>query len=693
MVTVAAPLPGDMSHLGAKVTTSGVNFCVYSKYATAVELLFFEQEDSSQPSHSFCLDPRRHRTYHYWHAWVDGVRPGQLYGYLVHGPWAPERGLRFDCRNLLLDPYGLAVATPPGYGRRPGRSGADEGFATSMKSVVVDPSLYDWEGDRPLRRPRRETVIYELHVRGFTRHPSSGVAPERAGTYAGLIEKIPYLQELGITAVELLPVFAFDRLDAPAGKVNYWGYAPISLFAPHAAYSSRSDHLGALDEFRDLVKALHRAGLEVILDVVFNHTAEGDERGPSFCFRGLANEAYYILEADRSRYANFSGTGNTLNANHPMVRRMVRHSLRYWVQHMHVDGFRFDLASVLARDEQGHPMPLPPLLWDIETDPALAGTKLIAEAWDAAGLYQVGNFIGDSWQEWNGHFRDDVRHFLKSDPAMVPRAALRALGSPDIYGHEEREAEQSVNFITCHDGFTLADLVSYNTKHNQDNGEDNRDGSNDNASWNCGVEGPSGDTDVLALRHRQMRNFLVFLLISIGTPMLSMGDEVARTQGGNNNPYCQDNEISWFDWTLCQHNNDLLRFVRLLIAQRKSRAPGQADHELPSLNELLQRRQIEWHGVTLHQPDWGLDSRSFAITVTGEEIGFRLHLMANAWWEPLDFELPAANGVGSHWRRWVDTALFPPDDIAEGWLAGPAVTSPRYRVGARSLVVLLVQLS
>ncbi|MEB3321487.1 MAG: glycogen debranching protein GlgX, partial [Synechococcaceae cyanobacterium] len=580
---------GSTAHLGSEVTATGVNFCVYAKHATRVELLLFDREEAAAPSASFDLDPRLHRTYHYWHAHLEGIGAGQIYGYRVHGPWDPARGLRFDARNLLLDPYGLAVVTPPGYRRRQGRSSGGEDFAGAMKSVVVDPSDYDWEGDRPLRRPRRETVIYELHVRGFTRHPSSGVAPGRAGTYAGLIEKIPYLKDLGVTAVELLPVFAFDVLDAPPGKTNYWGYAPISLFAPHPGYSSRTDRLGPLDEFRDMVKALHRAGLEVILDVVFNHTAEGDEHGPSFCFRGLANEAYYVLEADRSRYVNYSGTGNTLNANHPIVRRLVRHSLRHWVQHMHVDGFRFDLASVLARDPEGHPMPLPPLLWDIETDPLLAGTKLIAEAWDAAGLYQVGSFIGDSWQEWNGRFRDDVRRFLKSDAGMVPRAALRALGSPDIYGHEEREAEQSVNFVTCHDGFTLADLVAYNEKHNEDNGEGNGDGTDDNASWNCGVEGPSDDPAVLALRRRQMRNFLAFLLISIGTPMLAMGDEVGRSQQGNNNPYCQDNETTWFDWGLCRRHADLHRFVKQLIAARMHRDRDRVDHDLPSLNDLLRQ--------------------------------------------------------------------------------------------------------
>ena len=337
-------------------------------------------------------------------------------------------------------------------------------------------------------------------------------------------------------------MFQFDPFDAPPGRVNYWGYAPVSFFAPHPGYSARTDPLGALDEFRDLVKALHRAGIEVILDVVFNHTAEGDARGPTFCFKGLQNDAYYILEPDPSRFANYSGTGNTLNANHPVVRRLIVDSLRYWVESMHVDGFRFDLASILSRDESGQPIANPPVLFDIETDPVLAGTKLIAEAWDAAGLYQVGGFVGDFWKEWNGRFRDDVRAFVMGDRGMVPRLASRLLGSPDLYGHEEREAEQSINFVTCHDGFTLNDLVSYDHKHNEANGEDNRDGANDNRSWNCGVEGPSADPGIEALRQRQVKNFLAINLLALGTPMILMGDEVRRTQQGNNNAYCHDNE-------------------------------------------------------------------------------------------------------------------------------------------------------
>ncbi len=653
-------------------------------------MLLFDHETDAEPSDIYELDPALHRTYHYWHCLLPGIGAGQFYGYRVHGPWQPERGLRFDGRQLLLDPYGLAVVTPPGQ-RRSEANSSGSGLALARKSIVVDPERYDWEGDRPLRRPRRETIVYELHVAGFTRHPSSGVAAEKAGTYAGLIEKIPYLQDLGITAVELLPVFAFDPLDAPAGKTNYWGYSPISFFAPHAAYSSNRESMGPLDEFRDMVKALHRAGIEVILDVVFNHTAEGDERGPTFCLKGFANEAYYLLDDhDPSRYANFSGTGNTLNANHPIVRRLIRHSLRYWVEAMHVDGFRFDLASVLARDESGHPMPLPPVLWDIETDPALAGTKLIAEAWDASGLYQVGSFIGDSWQEWNGHFRDDLRRFIKGDAGMAKKAALRMLGSPDIYGHEEREAEQSVNFITCHDGFTLADLVSFNGKHNEANGEDNRDGSNDNASWNCGVEGPTDDPQVLALRQKQIRNFLALLMLSHGTAMLLMGDEVGRSQQGNNNPYCQDNELSWFDWSLLERHGDIHRFVKALIAHRMQRDIV-IDRRHVSLNDLLAESVIDFHGVTLDEPDWSEASRSFSVTLNSLNNRFRIHLMVNAYWEALRFELPAADGKENPWHRWIDTALASPADISD-WSSAPVVNSRHLQVEARSLVALFVTL-
>jgi len=668
---------GSSSPLGSSLRDGGVNFCLYAKDATLVELCLFDRAEAEEPAVVVRFEGELHRTNHYWHGWLPDVQPGQLYGYRVHGPQAPERGLRFDPTRLLIDPYGLALSMPTAVGG-------------TMKSVVVDPGHYDWEGDRPLQRPARDTVIYELHVRGFTADPSSGVAPPRAGTYAGLIEKIPYLQDLGITAVELLPVFQFDPHDAPAGLPNYWGYQPISFFVPHHGYSTRSDPFGPLDEFRDLVKAMHRAGIEVILDVVFNHTAEGDETGSTFCYRGIANSDYYLLASDPSRYADYTGCGNTLNANNPVVRRLIRHSLRYWVEQMHVDGFRFDLASVLSRDETGAPSPLPPILWDIDTDPVLAGTKLIAEAWDAAGLYQVGSFVGDCWQEWNGRFRDDVRGFLKGDRGMVSRVTQRLIGSPDIYGYEHRRAEASINFITCHDGFTLADVVSYNIKHNGANGENNRDGSSDNFSWNCGVEGPTDDPAVLALRQRQLRNFLTLLLLAAGTPMLAMGDEVCRSQQGNNNVYCQDGPISWMDWTLVDRHADLRRYVQQLIAFRQRRDVV-VDREDLILEDLLLRNQVSWHGIEPGRPDWGQDSRSFAVTITSSAHRFRWHLMANAWWEPLSFCLPPPAVAERPWRRWIDTALPSPDDIVN-WGEGCSVVGAQCQLAPRSIQVVIDQL-
>jgi glycogen operon protein len=672
--------------MGATVHADGVNFSVYSRHATAVDLLLFDGEAAPSPSRVISLDPRIHRTYHYWHAFVPGLEAGQVYAYRVHGPFDPARGLRFDGEKVLLDPYGLAVAVPPGYDREAARRPGDNA-AAALRSVVADPARYDWEDDTPLRRPFAETVIYELHVRGFTRHVSSGVLPGKRGTYAGLIEKVPYLQDLGVTAVELLPVFQFDPHDAPGGRVNYWGYQPISFFAPHHAYSSRPGALGALDEFRDMVKALHRAKIEVILDVVFNHTTEGGHDGPTLCYRGFANEVYYILQKDKSRYADYTGCANTLNANQPIVRRLIQDSLRHWVTQMHVDGFRFDLASILSRDEAGHPLPNPPVLWDIESDPVLAGTKLIAEAWDAAGLYQVGTFVGDTWQEWNGRFRDDVRRFLKGENRSVSGVATRLLGSPDIYGHEEREAEQSINFVTCHDGFTLNDLVSYDRKHNEANGENNRDGSDDNMSWNCGVEGPTDDPAIESLRTRQVKNFFALELLSAGTPMLLMGDEVRRTQRGNNNAYCQDSDLSWFDWSLLERHADVHRFVRLLNAFRQRRDVV-AEKSALTLNQLLRRARIEWHGVALNQPDWADHSHSLAFTLRSLAGRLALHGMFNGYWEPLTFELPPAPAGGLQgWRRCMDTALPSPEDIRL-WDEAPPVGGTTYIVYPRSIVVL-----
>jgi isoamylase len=674
--------------LGATVSPGGVNFCIFSKHATGIELLLFNGTEDTRPARSILLDPVSNRTYHYWHAFVPGVQSGQIYGYRVEGPSDFTRGMRFDYSKVLLDPYGRGVVVPGGYDRNAAVKEGDNA-AAAMKSVVVDSSAYDWEGDAPLKRPCSRTIVYEMHVRGFTRHPSSGVGDKKRGTFAGLIDKIPYLQQLGITAVELMPVFQYDIQDSPPGKINYWGYAPVSFFSVHQGYSSRKDPLGPMDEFRDMVKALHRAGIEVILDVVFNHTAEGDHYGPTLSFRGLDNSIYYILDKDLSRYANFTGTGNTLNANHPVVRRMIVDSLHYWVEEMHVDGFRFDLASILARDESGNVMANPPVLWDIDTDPLLAGIKFIAEAWDAAGLYQVGRFIGDSWREWNGRFRDDVRSFFIGENGSLARFADRLIGSPEIYGYKEREPEQSVNFVTCHDGFTLNDLVSYNEKHNEANGEDNRDGASDNRSWNCGVEGPSSDPSIERLRNRQVKNFLTVTLMSIGMPMIMMGDEVRRTQGGNNNAYCQDNETSWFDWSLLEKHSDIHRFVMMLNARRVLRDLEPERHRM-SLNELIRQASKEWHGVKLHLPDWSYSSHSLAATVQIPPEEILMHLIINAYWEPLDFELPLA-GKSGPWRRWIDTSLVSPEDIVE-WRTAQEVPGSNYRANDRSVVVLLADL-
>jgi glycogen operon protein len=680
---------GKSFPLGATVYPDGVNFSLFSRDADVVELLLFDRVDDRKPSRVMSLDPRKNRTYHYWHLFAPGLKPGQIYGYRAIAPFEPQRGLRFDREKLLLDPYGPAVAVPNHYSRQAACEPGDH-MDQAMKSVVVDTASYDWEGDRPLQQPFAKTVIYEMHVRGFTRHSSSGVAEKKRGTYAGLIEKIPYLKGLGITAVELLPVYQFDPQDAPPGLINYWGYSPVSFFAPHQGYSSKKDPLAALDEFRDMVKALHQAGIEVILDVVYNHTAEGDHRGPTFCFKGLQNDMYYILEKDRSFFSNYTGTGNTLNANQPIVRRMIVDSLRYWVREMHVDGFRFDLASILSRDEAGNPLRNPPVLWDIESDPVLAGTKLIAEAWDAAGLYQVGTFIGDSWKEWNGRFRDDVRGFIKGDNGTVSRLATRILGSPDLYGQEEREPEQSINFVTCHDGFTLNDVVSFNEKHNEANGEGNRDGANDNLSWNCGAEGPTDDPEIERLRNRQVKNFFTITLFAVGAPMLLMGDEARRTQRGNNNAYCQDNEISWFDWSLLDKHPDVHRFVKQLLSYRLRR--DAAEEEGLSLNELLRRGQTQWHGAKLKQPDWGDSSHSLACTFRSIKGRFLIHHMLNSYWEALEFELPpVGESAASGWHRWIDTFLDSPDDLCD-WASAPVLTGANYLVQPRSVVVLLARL-
>lgn len=681
-------LAGRSYPLGATVYPTGVNFSLFSKSSHAVELLLFDQPTDLYPSQCIQLNPKINKTSHYWHIFVPGIQVGQGYAYRVYGPYTPEQGHRFDGSKVLLDPYARAVLTDL-YERSAAQHPADNA-SHSLRGVVLDPSQYDWEDDRPLRIPYAVTVIYELHVGGFTSHPNSGLDPKKRGTYAGLIDRIPYLKSLGITAVELLPVQQFDAQDVPLNYPvlsNYWGYSPLGFFAPHQAYSSQSDPLRGVDEFRDMVKQLHRAGIEVILDVVFNHTAEGNDHGPTLSFRGLENRSYYILQEDLSQYADFSGCGNTFNTNHAIGRYLILDCLRYWVSEMHVDGFRFDLASVMSRDESGNPLNNPPILWAIESDPMLAGTKLIAEAWDAAGLYQVGSFIGDRFAEWNGKFRDDVRRFIRGDEGTIPALAARILGSPDVYLDPSREPNRSIHFITCHDGFTLNDLVSYSNKHNEANGEENRDGMSENFSWNCGLEGITSDPDVNRLRLQQIKNYFTILLLSQGTPMILMGDEIRRTQFGNNNAYCQNNASSWFDWSAVSEQEKLLRFVTGLIQFIQTCSLFKQE-KLLSTTIQNKHPYIVWHGIHLHDPDWSHPSHSLAFTLHDAKTGSHLHVMLNAYWEPLMFDLPEIDG-SCFWQRIVDTSLESPEDFS-GLEIAPILEQNRYQVKARSSVVLAI---
>jgi isoamylase len=697
--------PGKPSPLGATVYPEGINFALFTRNATAVELLLFDHFGDAEPCHVFRLDPEINRTFYYWHIFVPDLRPGQIYAYRVDGPFAPEVGHRFNYNKILLDPYAREVIYGPNWSREHAK-GTSTNCARAMKNVVIDPADYDWQGDIPLQKPFNETIIYEMHVGGFTKHPSSGVA--YPGTYAGVIAKIPYLQSLGITAVELLPVQQFDEQDIQdmpgpstsddTRNKHYWGYNPINFFAPHRGYCVHHELTSPVQEFRDMVKALHQAGIEVILDVVFNHTAEGDELGPTICFRGLENRAYYLLDPeDLSRYTNYTGTGNTLNGNHSIVRRMILDALHYWVQQMHVDGFRFDLASVLSRDEWGNPMRSPPILWDIESDPCLSGTKIIAEAWDAAGLYQVGTFIGHRWAEWNGRYRDDVRRFLRGDNGTVVNLGYRVIGSPDVYTAPDHALHRSINFVTCHDGFTLNDLVSFNEKHNLANGENNTDGADENFSWNCGHEGPTQDPEIEELRLRQIKNALTIVSISQGTPMLLFGDEIRRTQHGNNNAYCQDNETSWLNWEDMARNQGLLRFFRRLVKLNREHASlnlelyADAKHGIQrpgsSTSSNQDQQRITWHGVKRNEPDWGYESHSLAMALIGDTANDCFYMIFNAYWEALEFELvPPPDG--SRWLRLIDTSRPSPDDFAEEGQEA-LVDGDLYLAHARSVVVLI----
>ncbi|OAN14202.1 glycogen debranching enzyme [Photobacterium jeanii] len=678
--------PGKAYPLGATVQKHGVNFSLYSKHATKVVLHLFKDRNDSEPLLSFDLNSTIHKRGHYWFVFIGNIGHGQVYAFQVDGPWQPEAGLRFDAEKVLVDPYSHALCFSEDYQRERAIQ-AGSNMDACMKSVVVDHMTFDWQRTQSPRHSLTDTVIYEMHVAGFTRHPNSGVSEEKRGTYAGVIEKIPYLKSLGVTAVELMPVQQFDLSDAPPGRENYWGYSPINFFALHSGYSVEQDPLAAINEFKTMVRELHKAGIEVILDVVFNHTAEGDENGPTFCFKGLQNPAYYLIDKQTGQYANYSGCGNTCNANHSVLRRMIIDALHYWVTEMKVDGFRFDLASVLARDSDGQPMSQPPLLWSIDSDPILSSTKIIAEAWDAAGLYQVGSFIGDRWNEWNGKYRDDVRAFWRGDSHTVSRFASRILGSPDIYGCQHHSPHRSVNFICAHDGFTLNDLVSYSEKHNWDNGEHNRDGDNHNLSCNYGVEGPTTVTEIEALRHRQCKNMLATLFLSLGTPMLNMGDEVRRTQQGNNNAYCQNNELSWFDWQLVDKHADLYRFVSML-SQLRSKEPTLDWNMHRSLNSVLDSVEICWHGIEPHQPDWGERSHTLALTVNHPLTDDELYVVCNAYWDPLEFTIP--DREQTDWHLVIDTAAPSPCDIYS------VDEAPRYAdnsvvVTGRSMVVMVAK--
>jgi len=679
---------GSPHPLGATPSPSGVNFSLASSNATGVELLLFSAHDSLEPFQTIRFDPYVNKSFHSWHAFVRGLKPGVHYAYRVDGP-LDSAGQRFNKNKILIDPYSRGNSNSlwdRGSACTPG-----DNLRTSMRSVVIDASGYDWEGDKPLNRPMEESIIYEAHVRGFTQSPTSGV--RHPGTFAGLAEKIPYLKDLGINAVELLPIFDFDEtavLRVVDGKPlrNYWGYSTLGYFAPQSSYCLEPETGGHLREFRDLVKALHQAGIEVILDVVFNHTDEGNQQGPTYSFKGIDNRSYYFLVPWALQYyMDFSGCGNTLNCNHPLVGKLVMDCLRYWVRETHVDGFRFDEGSILSRGEDGTPAVHPPLVWGIELDEDLADTKLIAEAWDAAGLYQIGHFPGDRWAEWNGRYRDDVRRFVRGDPGIVGAIASRLGGSSDIYQERGGSPLNSVNFVTCHDGFTLNDLVSFNQKHNEANGESNYDGINDNLSWNCGAEGDSNDPNIDSLRNRQVRNFMAILLLSRGVPMFVGGDEIRRSQKGNNNAYCQDNEISWFDWTLVNKNSELLRFCKSIIRFRKMHAAVRRDQFFNGSVNERGLKDISWHGTKFNSPGWDdPGARALAMTLAGFGADPDLHVMFNMFWDSLDFELPSV--PGRHWCVAVDTGQPSPHDVADPG-SEPAVSGNTHRVEARSVVVLV----
>jgi len=688
------PLPMGLFRRG-----EGVNFAFISRNATRARLELFNHPEDARAARVIDLDPLHNRTGDVWHVWVAGIRPGQLYAYRVDGPYLPKEGHRFNFNKLLLDPFATAITRMPTWDFDTARGydvSATDGdsvlseidSAGAMPKCVFTPEYFQWQEGRPPRYPWSRTVIYETHVRGFSIHPSAGV--EHPGTYRALIEKIPYFQELGVTALELMPVQEFNEhqvagINPQTGQPlrNYWGYDPVSFLALKASYSS-SGSLGEQKlEFREMVQAFHRAGIEVFLDVVFNHTAEGNEKGPTVCFRGIDNSIFYMLADDRRFYRNYAGTGNTINANHPVVRDHILAALRYWVVEMHVDGFRFDLASVLGRGRSGNLLPNPPLLERIAEDPILRDVKIIAEAWDAAGAYQVGSFSERRWAEWNGRYRDDVRRFWRGDDGMLGLFASRICGSADIYTKSGKGPEASINFVTSHDGFTLNDLVSYRFKHNEANGESNHDGADYNLSDNYGVEGASEDARIESVRKRQIKNFLLTLFISRGVPMLLGGDEFRRSQGGNNNAYCQDNETSWLDWTNLERHQEIYRFARGLIRFRRT-------HAVLSKEQFYSDREIHWFSPRGDLPHW-LDpkEKQFACLIHEDE-RHGLCLMFNAGADAVEFRLPPAP-PGTDWRLAVDTFREAPQDLFAEGEEPPCEHAPTWPLGPRSSAILLAR--
>jgi glycogen operon protein len=685
---------------GASHVPGGVNFSIYSAHATSCTLVLFRKGEV-KPYAEIPFPPEC-KIGDVWTMIVYDLDYEELeYGFRMEGPNDPKAGHRFDSLKILLDPFAREIGGRDVWLARP----TEEEIYPHRARIPLED--FDWGHDRPIQLPVENLVIYEMHVRGFTRHPSSGV--RHPGTYEGIIEKIPYLQSIGVNCIELMPVFEFDeyenkRFNPSSGRqlCNYWGYSTVGFYAPKSGYAATGHHGTQVAEFKRMVKALHAAGISIILDVVFNHTAEGDERGPMISFRGIDNHTYYMLDPD-GRYANYTGCGNTLNCNHPVVRSFVLDCLHYWVSEYHIDGFRFDLASVLGRDSNGAPLANPPLLEALAHDPILAGCDLIAEAWDAGGLYQVGNFPAyGRWMEWNGHYRDAARRFLKGDAGVVGDMVQGILGSPNLYKGAGRKPTASVNFLTCHDGFTLRDLFSYNSKKNLENGEGGRDGANDNYSWNCGAEGETDDPAVNALRGRLQRNAMALLFLSQGVPMLSMGDELDRTQRGNNNAYCHDEEWNWLDWaaanetTGSSNGTGLRRFVTLLADFRKRH---EQLHRAEYFTNAVDPRHcgfpdISWHGVKPWEPDWGEESRSLAFLIAGDvtvEAGPEqdfIYAAFNMWHESLTFTLPRLP-QGIRWRLVIDTARQSPDDFNEPGSEPLLSDQSSVTLTERSMIVLI----